>query len=293
MQRMMGPTPFSGRRGERVVVVESTTKSRVEPLHLVLYVGNSQPMWRELDGRVEPERGGIVITMLDHDQMKFSQACLEDLITPGVRGSKTVVQPGRAIDHEQSLSVNGDVSIVRQRGHEIEDEPAIDLGGMLLADEDFILETIPTSSPVLIRPADTERKGGRAARQDVVQRPLEQSRTGEPVVVVAEAMDTVACCEIGLSLLDFLNPQVVVAQIRRSSRLGMALEHRPTTSDIPPLGEASAPPGVVLRDRVELRKIEGDCSGTFGRHERPPSRPGTSPILEASRTRGDLRMDSS
>ncbi len=38
----------------------------------------------------------------------------------------------------------------------------------------------------------------------------------------------------------------------------MALELRRAAADVGPFGESLAPPGVVLRDRMELRQIEGD-----------------------------------
>ena len=52
--------------------------------------------------------------------------------------------------------------------------------------------------------------------------------------------------------------QIVETQVSRNPRLIVSHEARHAADDIAPLGEAGAPPGVVLGDAVKLGQIEGD-----------------------------------
>ena len=117
---------------------------------------------------------------------------------------------------------------------------------------------VPAARPVLVRPAHAERKIGLAGLQHFVERPLEQPPAVEPVVVVAKAVDAVFAREIRLRDPRLRNAQVVEPEIGGKMRLIVALELRLRANDVAPFGEALAPPGVVLRNRVELRKIERD-----------------------------------
>ena len=56
----------------------------------------------------------------------------------------------------------------------------------------------------------------------------------------------------------FGKTQVVEAQIRRKVRLDVTLEKRFRLRDIRPLGKSLSPPGIVLRGRMELRKVMRD-----------------------------------
>ncbi len=77
-------------------------------------------------------------------------------------------------------------------------------------------------------------------------------------MVVAEAMDAVLAGEISLLLADFRKAQVVVAEVCGEMGLIVAGEERGGSRHVTPLGEARAPPLVVFRDRVVLRKVEGE-----------------------------------
>ena len=101
-------------------------------------------------------------------------------------------------------------------------------------------------------------RSGSPLRKNFVEWTLEQAMSAEPVVVVAEAVDAVTSRERCLLGARLRHPQVVEAQIRGQARLFVAGELRSRARDVAPLGEALAPPGVVLRDRIELRQVERD-----------------------------------
>lgn len=75
---------------------------------------------------------------------------------------------------------------------------------------------------------------------------------------------------------DFGETQVVKAEVGGQVRLVMAGETRGGADYVDPFGKTFAPPFVVLGDRVELWKVEGDGAdgvllrfavfGTDGRH---------------------------
>ncbi len=62
---------------------------------------------------------------------------------------------------------------------------------VILSEQDIALSTIPYTSPIFIGPAKTERKIRPATLQHFIERPLQDSTTIEPVVVVAEAMNAI------------------------------------------------------------------------------------------------------
>ena len=68
-----------------------------------------------------------------------------------------------------------------------------------LFEEDLIVRPVPSARPVFISPAETERKIRLAAFQNLIHRIFEDLTSMEPIVVVAKAMDPVACCQLSLS----------------------------------------------------------------------------------------------
>ena len=135
------------------------------------------------------------------------------------------------------------------------------------------------------RSPSTGRTGSRARRREhLIERPLEQPPALEPVVVVAEAVMPCACASSACA-------SRVSAPAGRRSRVGRdvgwswpgtAARARTT---LRPLGEALAPPLVVLGDRMELRQVE--------REEPGPARSSASARRAGSRpaTRGRSRCD--
>ena len=74
----------------------------------------------------------------------------------------------------------------------------------------------------------------------------------EPVVVVDEARDAVLSGQVGLGRPHIGIPEVVVAQLAWDMGLVVPGIERAGRGHVRPLGEALAPPFVVLGDRVEL-----------------------------------------
>ena len=117
---------------------------------------------------------------------------------------------------------------------------------------------MPDARPGLVGPGQTEREVGRPRVQGLVERPLEQSLSAEPVVPVAEAGDPVVAGQLGLGLTHLGHPEVVEAQIGGQVRLGVAPEERTGLGHIGPLSEPRSPPLVILGNGVELGKVVGD-----------------------------------
>src|SRR6185295_16061666 len=107
--------------------------------------------------------------------------------------------------------------------------------------------------PVLVRPADAERKIGLAGGQHRVERLLEQPLSAEPVVVVAERIDAMLAGEVRLRDACARIGEIVVAELRRLVRLRVTGKDGSAAPNVGPLGKSLTPPGIVLRDTVELR----------------------------------------
>src|SRR4029077_10024872 len=80
----------------------------------------------------------------------------------------------------------------------------------------------------------------------------------KPVVVIAEAVDTIEPRQLYLPGLNLRQAQVVKSQLTRQTRLMVPLELRLTTRDRRPLREALPPPSVVFGNRMKLRQVESD-----------------------------------
>src|SRR5262245_18840819 len=148
----------------------------------------------------------------------------------------------------------------------------------------MIAQAVPLPRPFLVGPAQAERKVGLAGFQNFLKWTLQQAAAVEPVVVIAEAVDSVFAGQVGLSLPRLWQSQVVEAQIGRQVRLVVPPKLRLAAGDVRPLGEAAYPPPIVLRDRVVLGKVKRDQSYGVARHVRR-SRPtaGVSPAADTPR----------
>ena len=131
-----------------------------------------------------------------------------------------------------------------------------------LFDENVPALGVPVAGPFLVCPAEGERKVGVARAEHFLEWAFQKSPTVEPVVVVDESMDTVLTGKRGLLLAYLGHPQVVETELSGQMGLVMAREERLCPDHIGPLGESRLPPLVVLRDRMELRKVEGQDLGT-------------------------------
>jgi hypothetical protein len=73
----------------------------------------------------------------------------------------------------------------------------------------------------------------------------------KPVVVVAEAVNTVLAGQVGLSLPDLRKPEIVETELGGHVRLIVPVEQRTRARDVGPLREALAACGQpVVVDRV-------------------------------------------
>src|SRR5205085_8856589 len=123
---------------------------------------------------------------------------------------------------------------------------------------DLALLSIPAPRPVLVCPAETERKIECRILEQALDRTLEQTTAAEPVVVEAEAIDPVALGECGLLDIRVPEAKIVESQVAGQARLIMTSKNRPRSGDVSPLGKALAPPHVVLRHGVKLRQIKSN-----------------------------------
>src|ERR1035441_9865298 len=125
------------------------------------------------------------------------------------------------------------------------------------------VQSVPLARPVLISPAKTERKVGLSAFPDLVYRTLENLPPIEPIVIEAKPVDSVARGQLGLSCPRLWQSQIIKPQISRQVWLVMPWKSRPSSYDACPFREPLPPPFIILRDWMELGKVEGN--GANGR----------------------------
>ena len=140
----------------------------------------------------------------------------------------------------------------------VEDYGPIVIVGMLLSDEDLVLEPVPRARPIFIRPGNTERIVWFVLFDQSLERQIQQPPAGEPVIEVAEAIQAISLRELGLLLTDFFDAKIIKAQVRRYMRLIMTRIVRPRLCDIRPIGKSLSPPAVIFRNGMILRQIKSD-----------------------------------
>lgn len=220
---------------------------------------------RELDGRVEADVPRIgTFEALYVGQVQLADAVVAAPLAPALRGGARIGQQVRAVDQQHRPAVHLQRAAVAQVRGDVGDEGQVVRGAVLLSDQDLAVAPVPATCPVLVGPAQAERQVDAIVGQPLPQRILHQGATAEPVVVEAERADAVLGCQARLVAHHLRVAQVVEAQIRRQPRLRMAFELRQRPGDVAPFGEALAPPGVVLGERMELRQVERDQGGGQG-----------------------------
>src|SRR3546814_15618971 len=120
---------------------------------------------------------------------------------------------------------------------------------MLLRHQHVVILTIPAPCPVFVGPAQAERKRRPAALQHRLDRPLQQTLAGKPVVVIAEPTDAITPRQRGLLLHHLRRAQVLVTQIGRHPLLLLAAVIAARLRDLGPLLYALPPPPTFLRSR--------------------------------------------
>ena len=132
----------------------------------------------------------------------------------------------RAVHEEHRLAVDPEVAVVGERLRQPLEVRDVVVGGVRLRQQDGVRLSVPRARPRLVRPAEQEREVGLAALQHLVERSLEQSPSGEPVVVVAERVEAVRGGELRLRRPHLGHAEVVVAEVGGFVRLLVAAEPR-------------------------------------------------------------------
>jgi len=180
------------------------------------------------------------------------------LLAPDLRPTRRLGQRVRAVDeHQRSAGHTKVTPIFEHRQPGAHDRQRI-LGSVALPGKHLVFAPVPTPRPVLVRPADAEWKVGLSRSQNLVQRSFQEALAGEPVPVVAEPMEPVLAGERRLLDARLSDAKVIETKIGWEMRLVMSPEKRPGARDRTPLGEALAPPRVVLRSGMELGQVERD-----------------------------------
>src|SRR6185369_50204 len=129
---------------------------------------------------------------------------------------------------------------------------------MLLRNKNFAVQSVPGATPVLIGPAKAERQIETSVIQEAIDRLFQQALAPEPVIIKTEAANAVKLRQFNLPVLNSWIAQIVVAQLAWYVGLIMAVELGLGGLDICPLCESSAPPVIIFRNRMKLRKVERD-----------------------------------
>src|SRR5438046_54472 len=87
---------------------------------------------------------------------------------------------------------------------------------------------------------------------------MQKPFASKPIVIIAEAGDSILPRQVRLRFARFRNTKIVKTEIGWQMRLVMAPKQRTRFRDTRPLGKSFAPPRVVFRDRMKLRQIKGD-----------------------------------
>src|SRR6185503_19993544 len=102
---------------------------------------------------------------------------------------------------------------------DVSEKRQVVLRRVLLTDQDLVFPPVPPSSPVLIGPAQAERKVDLGMGQELIDRLTEQALSAEPIVVVAEAMNAVKLRQFDRLPLGVEEPQIVEPELVSQVRL--------------------------------------------------------------------------
>ena len=224
-------------------------------------------MWHELGAGVEAQRGRVIqfVPGFEHDEPRRLHTRLVALASPQLDGSTRIREKVRPVDREQRSPLDANVPRVL----EALDQPADVRDVVLFAEvcSRIISSSVPCHLLYQLSLAQHSANGksGLAGLEHLLEGSTQHSAAAEPVVVVQETRDPVLPCELRLEVPGLGDPQVVEAEFSRQVRLSMPRVEGFALGHDTPLGETAAVPRVVLRDVVELRKIEGkDLRGLFG-----------------------------
>jgi hypothetical protein len=172
-------------------------------------------MGRKLDRGIESESPRVrYVKRLDGAEVEVRNSVSTGNGSPRLRGLKRARQEIDLVDKNHRLAGDEDVAWILEDRDNVEDESLITFVGVLLGQEDLVFRSIPATRPILIGPTNAKRKIGCPERQDLLEWALEELAAVEPVVVVAEAVDTVTLCKCRLLFTHLWNPEIVESEIR-------------------------------------------------------------------------------
>ena len=154
--------------------------------------GRMRIVRRKLHGGIETKASRIRdAEPLDRRQQNLADSPVVKHRPPRLNAAAGIGYPVQAIDEEERAVLYPDVSGIAKDGGHVLRKPLCEPLSILLPNQDFMLGTVPSSRPRLVRPADAEREIGTARLEHFIERPMKQTLPVEPVVVVAEAFDAV------------------------------------------------------------------------------------------------------
>src|SRR5690242_6105537 len=114
---------------------------------------------REIDRRIEPHRVDVDDVGNPHDaEMQLPDAGVTTLLAPDVDHFPYVRNLPNAVDQQHRFAFEPQVARVPQDRHDVGNEPPCESIGVALADDHVAFAAVPPPTPVLIRPANAERK---------------------------------------------------------------------------------------------------------------------------------------
>ena len=222
---------------------------------------------RELDRAIHAEVAGIGIAeRLRHDEDRVLAMAVAKGGTPPRQARRTLGNQRRPVDHQHRPPVEPDVARIGEMPRERRDQSRFVGRAVILPDQHLVFRAVPAAGPVLVRPHQAEREIDAAVGEEGFQRPVQQAVAVEPVEIEDEARQAGPLRQVDLAAQHVGAFQPVMAEVAGDPGLIMAGEARQGALQVGPLGKAPAPPGIVLRHRVELRQVIGPAPWRAAAH---------------------------
>ena len=234
-------------------------------------IGENAKLRREVEDRVEAGFAPIlVLVRVDADQEGIAHSPRYSLLANQAGHAPWLRQVARPVNKEQGTAGNAQVTAIGEGPRQPAGVLRVVFAGIGLPEEDVLLLSQPSPRPGLVGPGQAEGEVGLTRREDLVKRPAQQAFSLKPVVPVAEGLDPVGLGQAGLLLPHLGNTEIVEPKVGREVRLIVAGKLRPRLGDVAPLREPFAPPGIVLRNGMELRQVKGDQTDLLSHGCRAP-----------------------
>ena len=247
------------------IIEHHAPKFRIGDLHLRVQPIRVKTVGRKLDDCIEAERRRVGMERSpDRTQVQFTEPVLARFAPPHISHCARLRDQIELVHQQERTAVDPDIPRVLKHRQQLPNERRAVGRGIVLSDQDVLVEPIPAPRPVFVGPAHTEWKVWRAAGQHFVEGLLQQSLAVEPVGVITEPVDAELARQVRLPCANLGRAQVVIAEFGGLVRLLVAHEVRQRFAHIGPLGKPRAPPPVVLRDWVILGQIESNDTNVAG-----------------------------